>query len=233
MPIKFFCYSCGKKVKVPDGVASREGSCPRCKAKLTVPESSVPAPPGLPSARLPENAPTDYESMLIDLGEAPSSAAPSTSAAPLPVPDAGQTLDEHGRHSAAAIPPESRWSPNYNAGAAGWGLGSSTNKTASHDRSVGRSHRLPQRARKQARSSEDGGGFNFLQLLSALTLVGGLVWGVRAYTMDTSLPVGSEYSLTRVHNIGLMQERELGTVIGGGMAAVGLLGLILSSRRRP
>ncbi len=96
-------------MSVPDGVAARQGWCPRCRAPLTVPPSSV-APP--PPARLPETAPTDYEGLLFDLGEAarpiasPRSPVPP---APPPVPaamDADQTLDEDTFPSPVVTPPE-------------------------------------------------------------------------------------------------------------------------------
>ncbi|MBI4613857.1 MAG: hypothetical protein HY720_09625 [Planctomycetes bacterium] len=38
--IRFLCPSCGEKIGVPRGMAERAGSCPACKASVTVPEPS-------------------------------------------------------------------------------------------------------------------------------------------------------------------------------------------------
>ncbi len=47
MSIKFVCSTCQTPLRVPDTAAGRNGRCPRCSARVTVPnpEPSAPAPP--------------------------------------------------------------------------------------------------------------------------------------------------------------------------------------------
>lgn len=73
-----------------------------------------------------------------------------------------------------------------------------------------------------------------LGVLGLLLLVGGLVAAGYFYlAFDTSVGVPSAEFMGRtigggrVHNIGLMQERQIGLLMGGGAAIVGLVLLIL------
>lgn len=71
--------------------------------------------------------------------------------------------------------------------------------------------------------------------IGALIMLAGLGILLSSWNMDTSVEVprqsiaGVEIGGGRVHNVGLMQDRQNGMTIGGGMALVGLVLLGLSS----
>lgn len=78
----------------------------------------------------------------------------------------------------------------------------------------------------------------FLKVLGALLFLGGLAVAVYFYAyFDTSLAVpgveifGERVGGGRVHNIGLMQERQNGLILSSIAAAVGLICVILAERK--
>lgn len=49
MPLRFACPNCSKPLTVPDDRAGKKGTCPACKAAVTVPAVATPAPPSNPN----------------------------------------------------------------------------------------------------------------------------------------------------------------------------------------
>jgi hypothetical protein len=88
---------------------------------------------------------------------------------------------------------------------------------------------------QKARSPKEHGrrGSPILRILGALLFLGGLAYGIHYLAFfDTSVAVPQQEILGqvigggRVHNIGLMQERQNGIYMGFGAAVVGL-GLVI------
>jgi hypothetical protein len=67
--ISFSCSSCGKKLKVNDGLAGKAGRCPHCRQEVRVPALAAGSPAPGEGARAPagENFPTDVQDMATVL----------------------------------------------------------------------------------------------------------------------------------------------------------------------
>lgn len=80
---------------------------------------------------------------------------------------------------------------------------------------------------------------SFLKGLGAILFLGGVAAGIYFYAyFDTSIAVpaveilGERVGGGRVHNIGLLQERQNGLILSGLAAAVGLILVVLGERQR-
>ncbi len=101
------------------------------------------------------------------------------------------------------------------------------------------------RANAPPRSAEEPGGSSkavsslsnvvglLLALSCSLAFLGGVFWAASAYLMDTTVEVPDTefmgqvvHGHGRVYNVGLMQERQNGMMAGGGLALLGLVGLV-------
>ncbi len=75
MPIRFACTHCGQRLKVESRKAGSSSTCPKCKAKITIPEKSVPEEE-LPLQEAEATAETS-EATLSDSDSSPPAAPPA------------------------------------------------------------------------------------------------------------------------------------------------------------
>ena len=78
----------------------------------------------------------------------------------------------------------------------------------------------------------------FLKILGALLFLGGVFVGIHFYGyFDTTVPVprteilGEAFGGGRVHNLGLMQDRQIGLIASGIAAVVGLICVAIGQSR--
>lgn len=212
--IHYSCPRCKKLLEAPVHCAGQKIHCPDCNQRLQIPQPTTPAP--APQPPLNKTILANEEPLQGVVGANP----PTTPAAKV------ELLDEVADTSIPVLDladePGTKASPDTRTLPADW------------------LDNVRKRVKNIRRRNE--GSASTVAIL--LTIVGGLLAGIGflmlcyyGFIYDTSVPVYpySYFNIERVHNVGLMQNRLIGIIIGGGAFVVGLalalVGLFSSLRR--
>lgn len=233
MPISFRCPSCRECLTIPDASAGEWTQCIGCGKRLRVSrqpksDAGIMSLPALPASKVASASTASAPTSSIPHPEFDFDAPVPLPVPPVPPPVPTELLVDDHAGPPPSSPPPSVPQPVMAAQL----VDDQGDGHDNHDDEPARRSHRNGNGRRNSRRNGHGAPEHAGQKLGTLLMGFGVAGLLYFFNMDTTVATpGLGFGIDRVHNIGLLHQRQMGLLLSGGAAGVGAICYVIATAK--